>query len=209
MDLSRYYPNPALSNPSLLRESSALTWESAEQLVLRCLRQASHVVPTAPLGANAASSAPPTSSLGSLYVGELGLVYLRFRLSICFLQISSPLPLHSREELARQWRLEAIDLLEASTDFGQVARTRTKRFRRVTLLEGPEVGARALYAALLFHNGDLDRARQISTALIDQLDRSCRLLSKSECDVMYGRAGAIQTILWLRRELQDPEGGPS
>jgi Lanthionine synthetase C-like protein len=128
-------------------------------------------------------------------------VYLRFRLSKFFLYTSS-VPSDDREELARQWRLEALDVLKSSTGFGEVARA--KRFRRVTLLESPEVGARALHAALLFHNGEPDHARQVAAALIDQLDRSCRQLSTSECDVLYGRAGALQAVLWLRSELREP-----
>jgi hypothetical protein len=214
-DASRFYPNPAFLRPSTawagyLKEEEGSQaaderrrLQAATELVRRCLQGA------------AAGASRPGSSLGSLYVGELGLVYLRFRLSKLLLWLSESDSASSKDKGggnsegalrrdAERRRREALSLLGGDDDHEERGGDPRRKMRRVSLLEGPEVGAEALLAALHFHDGDRERASRVASRLLERLGRSCRDLPSSECDVLYGRAGAIQAVLFLRVELRDP-----
>lgn len=78
------------------------------------------------------------------------------------------------------------------------------RIGRVSLLEGREVGLEVILSCLLFRMGKGSVAMAHADVLIRRLDMACRSLPSSECDVLYGRAGALQAILFLRDELGAP-----
>jgi len=133
-----------------------------------------------------------------LYSGALGpRVYLR-------LQYAKKLKGTGLEEEANRLLQEALRIAQ-SVDSYEADRARNQR--RVTLLEGPYVGVMALTVVLLHAIGQRANAKQQANALIVYLEQLCQNLSSSECDILYGRAGALQVILYLRKELDDDRLG--
>jgi lantibiotic modifying enzyme len=70
-------------------------------------------------------------------------------------------------------------------------------------------GAKCLLAAALYSSGDAEAAQHHASELIERLGKTSADLHPAECDVMHGRAGALQAIWFLRTELQDPTFGSS
>lgn len=90
-----------------------------------------------------------------------------------------------------------------------VAAATSQRSRRVTLLESPYLRARAMQIVIghdLGHTNSKAMA-EAENILIAQLAKSCRGLPPQECDVLYGRAGALQVIFFLRQCLGNDKIG--
>lgn len=114
---------------------------------------------------------------GSLYSGSLGKVYILYQLD--------------RFEEARRHVLPHIGQSD----------------NRVTLLEGRKVGALALSCAIHCKLKDYSIMKEHSDMLLN-LFRYVHLdLPDSECDVMYGRAGFLHAILFVRKEIGDEKYG--
>ena len=71
------------------------------------------------------------------------------------------------------------------------------------------IGANCLLAAALYSSGDAEAARHHAYELIQRLEKISADLHPAECDVIHGRARALQAIWFLRQELQDPNFGKS
>lgn len=180
METSRFYPAPPLECTTAGQQ-----WDREEarrlarQLIGKCLHHYEN------------SRSP---SLGSLYCGGLGpCVYLRLRLAKQ-VRITDP-------KEARQLLQTALTIARDAVQHeeGQFHRSSF----RVSLLEGRWVGAKTLVCAVLHELGQRGEARQVADDLISVLGRQCLDLPTGECEVLYGRAGALQAILFLRNELQD------
>jgi hypothetical protein len=89
--------------------------------------------------------------------------------------------------------------------------SRSQRRFVVTLLEGTWVGAKCMLIAAENGLGYRDEAARHAMDLVRVLEGECRSdnLPPPQCEVLYGRAGAIQAILFVRSELQDRSLGKS
>jgi Lanthionine synthetase C-like protein len=138
-------------------------------------------------------------SFGTLYCGSLGpRVYLRYRMAQ---RVWSTNPGDASTLLDK-----ALQLARSSTEY-EYQRLQESSQRRITLLEGPFVDSRALLTVILHQKGQTRQAREEAASLIAYVRNACQSLPASECEVLYGRAGALQVILFLRDELGDTSLG--
>ena len=134
----------------------------------------------------------PRRSIGTLYVGALGsLVYLRFRMAQHVYDTD-------KNKAAKLLR-DALDVSEESL--------RHEGPVRVSLLEGAWFGAKALQCAILYRMDKAKESHNHAQELLNALEEECQTLPASECEVLYGRAGALQVIWFLREQLQDKSLG--
>jgi lantibiotic modifying enzyme len=184
MDTTRFYPNSLRSQKGLSNKCTRWTKHSfttvAQQLLELCVK-----------------SYEPTlqarGSLGSLYSGALGpLVYLRFCLAKHLKETDST--------AANKLLNDALEIAQVATK--QENAVRPKSHQRITLLEGPLFGAKAMLAAILHQMDRKEEALNEANDLISQLSELVEKVPSTECDVLYGRAGALQIILFLRKELE-------
>ncbi|CAB9500552.1 LanC-like protein 2 [Seminavis robusta] len=154
---------------------------------------------------SSSKSSSLSSQLGSLYKGALGpRVYLRLLMAQHLQKQQQSPSLDDQKEIA--------SLLQTALTLAQqvVQETETQKpQQRVTLLTGPYVGAKALLAALHQALGDAASAQQHANELIGFLQTHTATMHSRECEVLYGRAGAIQAILFLRQQLHDTQLGSS
>jgi Lanthionine synthetase C-like protein len=203
MDTSSFYPNKERrashhltpTHSSLLTESEC--WEHAKILMGRCCQHSSRRRRRRPEEESSSSAA---FTMGTLYCGDLGPeVYLRYRMA--------KVERNNNDDRNRRILLlnEALQILEdhcTSSSNGS---------NRVSLLESPWAGAQALEAAILrCLEAQKVNAQNHSCVgvvvhnLLDRLSQAVAVnLPPSECEVLYGRAGALQVILFLRHELND------
>jgi lantibiotic modifying enzyme len=184
MDTTRFYPNVLRSQEELSNEYTRWTKQRlttvAQQLLERCVQSYQPAVQA-------------QGSLGSLYTGALGpLVYLRFYLAKSLKKTDTT--------AANQLLNDALQLAQAATNLENAVRP--KCHQRITLLEGRFVGAKAMLAAILHQMDRKEEALKEANDLISQLCALAERVPSTECDVLYGRAGAIQVILFLRKELE-------
>lgn len=171
IDASRYFPNPYGTGVETVR----LTREECLQKAFSLFRQCQNYYHTTN------SQTPP----GSLYQGALGtLVFLPWKWAAVHRQLGHTT---KSNQLLREAR-QCVDRL-------------SHRSGRVTLLESPWVGARALQIAVLHDLGETTEATTAARDLAEQLRQACRALPPAECDVLYGRAGALHALLFVRRVL--------
>lgn len=74
---------------------------------------------------------------------------------------------------------------------------------RVTLLEGRKVGALAMSCAIHYKLKDDTILKDHLDMLLNVYDYVHSELPEQECDVMYGRAGFLHAILFVRKEIGD------
>ena len=138
----------------------------------------------------------------SLYIGRLGiLVYLRIKLATSSSSSSSSSINGSEKQkslLLSKARIEAERILQRAKK-----RSHSGRRFRVSLLEGPYVGAICMLVHIMTLSGDRHSAMQYANELISQLSTVCNSMDASECEVLYGRAGALQGIFYVRQVLKD------
>jgi hypothetical protein len=184
--------SPARETPSPVR----LTYRLQESLVSEEDVQSQHTL-LAQEFINACLR--KNTSEGNLYSGGIGpWVFLQMRLTqhlmrnphVC--RIKSMKPLKSAREA----------VVEALKD----AETRRGTFHP-SILTGEWVGAKCLMASVLYNSGDAPAARKHASDVVSRLEHECAKLPSMECDVLYGRAGVLQSIWYLRQELDDPEFG--
>jgi hypothetical protein len=197
MDATRFFPNPAARSASVDDQMMASgeqvqrVWRSvAQQLFERCLRNINH------------------QSLGAISVGALGpRVYLRCRMAQLMDRESAEAKQLLREGLSEVQL--ALKSYEPSEKENPLTKPTCRHSRRptVSLLERSYVGCKALSAVLHFELQDVTQARKDARDLIHALDHACLALPPDECDVLYGRAGALQTIFFLREGLHDDHLG--
>jgi lantibiotic modifying enzyme len=114
---------------------------------------------------------------GSLYTGSLGKVYILYRLN--------------RLHEASRHVLPHINQSD----------------NRFTLLEGRKVGALAMSCAIHFKLKNTEILREHSDMLLNLSHHVHSYLSEQECDVMYGKAGFLHAILFVRKEIGDDNYG--
>lgn len=176
MDTSRFYSPSVLERPCP-SWSSAQYFEMAETLTDKCI------------DAHANSHRP-----GTLYVGALGpLVYLRYRLAKYMKS--------TNVEKANRLFREALAVAENAIE--QHERAHDRRRCRVSLLEGTWVGVKALECAILYHLNQSDEVGQRVSEFLEVVQEACHRLPPAECEVLYGRSGGLQAVLFLRQELND------
>lgn len=146
----------------------------------------------------------------SLYLGSLGPnCYLRLRLA-----------LHEKKALERQIaqaiiKKDAIkkkeshinhllrDALRAADEI--IKHNNNGLDNTCSFLEGSKVSALALKSVILkVGMGKLEESNEVNREVLETVQRETALLLPSECEVLYGRAGALQIILFLRKYLQEP-----
>ena len=132
-------------------------------------------------------------SYSSLYCGDLGpQTYLR--LKWCENMAENKQEIQSILEDVKNVSLDAMGA------------SRKKRFV-VTLLEGRWIGAACMLVAAEHRLGNIKIAKNFAGEILRELKLNTRRLPPEECEVLYGRAGAIQAILLLRSELNDSTFG--
>jgi lantibiotic modifying enzyme len=132
-----------------------------------------------------------SSRKGSLYCGGLGPhVYLRYQLS--------------KITKSDNQRTELLQAAKAAAEYAYSCASQSSF--RVSLLEGKQIGALCLLAAIDYQLEIPDTKHTVSH-ILSLLDASTSQLPPSECEVLYGRAGAIQAALWLRQEFRDASIG--
>eukprot|EP00172_Hildenbrandia_rubra_P002453 Plantae.Rhodophyta-Hildenbrandia_rubra.ctg3309.p1 GENE.Plantae.Rhodophyta-Hildenbrandia_rubra.ctg3309~~Plantae.Rhodophyta-Hildenbrandia_rubra.ctg3309.p1 ORF type:complete len:388 (+),score=39.70 Plantae.Rhodophyta-Hildenbrandia_rubra.ctg3309:1042-2205(+) len=116
----------------------------------------------------------------SIYHGACGVALL-------YLRVADHYP-----ERASNYLSKALDICRAAE----------QRFHksRVTFLGGIP-GCWAVQAAIYRARGDEDACRDRVRRVLDVYDTTVRLLPAKECEVLYGRCGYLQAILFLRRSL--------
>ena len=132
---------------------------------------------------------------GSLYCGGLGPhVYLRYQMAkVC-----------NNEEQRLRLLIDAKKAAEYC--YRSVVSPSSSSFR-VSLLEGKQVGALCLLAAIDYQLGLSGTTQYSPSYIISLLEEHTYSLPSCECEVLYGRAGTIQAMLWLRQEWDDPTIG--
>jgi Lanthionine synthetase C-like protein len=173
MDYDSRYYHPTLLAQPCPNWSTSQYTQMAEQIMGRCLNHYRR---------------QPRRSAGSLYVGALGsLVFLRFRMAQHFCDTD-------KNKAAKLLR-DALEVSEESL--------RHEGPYRVSLLEGAWFGAKALQCAILYRMDKAKESQNHARELLNALEEECQALPASECEVLYGRAGALQVIWFLREQLQD------
>lgn len=105
---------------------------------------------------------------------------------------------------------DALEVSEESlTHYDDEGGPTTTRRRRVSLLEGAWFGAKALQCVILYRINKVKESQHHVQELLDALEEDCRALPATECEVLYGRAGALQVIWFLREQLHDKSIGKS
>jgi hypothetical protein len=137
-----------------------------------------------------------TSPGGTILTGGLGAAcFLRLKMSETIL-MNNP---------NRQLNTLKAALSDAKSAL-KVAENRKSTFC-VSIFTGEYVGAKCLYAATLYKLNRKEEAFEHACHLIRWLEDACDKLPVEECDIMYGRAGALKTIWFLRQELDDSNLG--
>jgi hypothetical protein len=95
---------------------------------------------------------------------------------------------------------DALEIAQAATNLENAVRP--KSYQRITLLESHFFGAKAILAAILHQMDRKEEALNEANDLISQLSELVDKVPSTECDVLYKRAGALQIILFLRKELE-------
>lgn len=212
MNTGRYFPTPSLvvvaaskddSRTSIPTHSKDEYYSVARDLANRCFL---HYEP---------EDAPTQQShYGSLYSGGLGpCTYLRLRLALHHQSLNTD---RGREEAISLLR-DGIQATEATLRGESSSGGGTKRPRRerCTLLEGRSIGALAMHCALLHAMGRDDEAQISADHLLamakndgdDSGMSPLQALQDGECEVLYGRAGYLQAILFIRSYLSNPTYG--
>ena len=172
---SRYFPHPANLADARVDDPFPL----AIQVYERCRSQLQN------------------TKFGTLYTGRLGVA--------CYLPllIAEQLPEREAVEYLEDAKQSAIHALqETPKDFSGGGSTTTKKFR-VTLLEGAWVGAKAMLAVICDRLSQTSEAQAHASELLQTLDEAVDRLPPSDCDILYGRAGALQVIWFLRVHLRE------
>ena len=170
------------------------------------------------------------SRYNSLYIGELGTrCYLPYRLAtsksfdLDFISSFKNIPGNNTTK-QKQIELARWDILQEALSFAEQVRNKQKASgrQRISLLEGNLVGALVMHIVIsnsmlsLVENVDIkentiaslkdgmeDSQHELLTfALTDVME-----LAPSECEILYGRAGYLKAIAFIRREIGDPEYG--
>ena len=221
VDSSRHFKNRAASSTTSSSTSSngggaakrqEENWDAetcttvARQLMKKCLEHYEGI----------SRGQQKNRSMGTLYHGALGArVYLRYRMAqhLKSLKAQGPSTKKVRSSSRSASDGEINDLLkEALKTAREAVEIETERMQRheirVSLLEGALVGAKALLAAILHYVGGREQeANEEATELLELLEEHTASLDSAECEVLYGRAGAIQAILFLRHEFGDETFG--
>ena len=142
-----------------------------------------------------------SSRKGSLYTGGLGPhVYLR-------LKLAQRIPANDTDYNSSQERKALLVKAKHAADYA-LQQSASSSFR-VSLLEGKWVGAKCLLAAIEHQLGNPKKAQNHAQEVVERLEQECSslILPSGECEILYGRAGALQAIFFLRSELQDSSLG--
>ena len=188
VDVSRYFSNPYTAqmlgeNEKQILHDQETSLKRAHQLLHKCQRHYS-------------KRTFQNDDFGSLYHGSLGVrVYLPWKLAATHRALG-------HKEQANQYLQDAQQQAEKA-----VLSLSSRSYRRVTLLESPWVGAKALQIAIWNDLHQHEKAQKEAHQLAVQLAQSCTRLPSHENDVLYGRAGAVQAILFLRRVLDNRQIG--
>ena len=146
---------------------------------------------------------------GSLYRGALGArVFLPWKLATTVYRSTADQDGSPYNYLLEQVALPCVNEAMEAVNAIDVAGTsfHRKMMRRVTLLESPWVGATVMHIVIhheLAKRKDATETTSRASALAEKLVQVCDPLHfpREECDVLYGRAGAIQAILFLRQAI--------
>jgi len=141
---------------------------------------------------------------GTIYTGNLGpCAFLRLQLARHLKIIKKNKYTYFGDATIKNDNLLADALQAADNTLTEVSvRCRS----RSTLLQGSTIGARALKAAIYREKGQHFEAKNEEIKLMSLLSHSVKAISSEECDVLYGRAGVLQVILFLRQNFNSTVG---
>ena len=233
MNPNRYFSNPFLPSTSESSQNSQrddaspskeFLVQKAFELFQKCCSYYEHHVPVNNVDTGESSSARRIDAryIGSLYIGGLGpCAYLAWKVATSP-YYSALVDTNTRHETTRQQLLaHALDVCNDSLKYHRWD------YPRLTLLEGPVVGALVVKCLilntlllLLLENKDYDKnlkekecedtlPRPDSTTLsleiqqckqgLLQLVSSVQSLDVSQCEVLYGRSGYLLAIYFLTK----------
>jgi hypothetical protein len=167
------------------------------------------------------------SRRNSLYIGDLGTkCFLPYRLATSKTFALDLLPPQKGKcEDVVQVHIEQArwDVLAEALSFAKYVRQQQRgRSQRVSLLEGELVGALTMNIVICHAMLSLVDSLDIEESKVSSLEsnmKSCQddlltfcysdvmELPPSECEILYGRAGYLKSIAFVRRELSDPQFG--
>jgi hypothetical protein len=132
---------------------------------------------------------------GNLLNGGLGVaVYLRVKLS----------EIETNPSKASEYLNAALDYAQAAVDD---SRFDSGEKKYLSLISGDTIGSHCLLASVLLRLGKRDKAKTIADAVAAKLADLYEVCDKDDCSVLFGLAGALQAIWFLRKELCDPSFG--
>ncbi|KAL3930985.1 MAG: hypothetical protein SGBAC_011518 [Bacillariaceae sp.] len=173
IDDTRYFSSTLLERYTLHSQEDLISF--ASDVTGQCCSQASDVP-------------PKKLHLGSLYSGELGpQVYGRLQWAM-------------RRNTPPQEKKKYLDLAKMAAEQSlEHAQASTSEKQRVSLLESKWVGSMVMLIAI---EQEIEIRDELCENLLRELTSRCKNLADQECEILYGRAGAMQSILWLRSEMQ-------
>lgn len=142
---------------------------------------------------------------GNLWSGDLGAsVYLRIKLS----------EKDPSSESSRRYLQTALDLLRPSMEGKTESSTSTchnNESSHLSLLSNAFVGSRCLLACLLMRLGQREEACEVALSVLGEISAMYEKGSNDngnyDCSILFGLAGALQAIWFLRTELGDERFG--
>ena len=185
MDDTRYFPIPSLDSSKLLPHHHIDT--IINSLSSQCWQHY--------------QSSNHNRQYHSIYIGSLGpCAFVRYRLAL------------STEEKEQKLQLlqdaaKAVHNVQLSTESASSSR------QRISLLEGEHIGALALSSAIHYAHYTCTNSKfallEVSQCKREILDigRYVQTLPAEECEVLYGRAGYLHTIAFIRSTANDPDFG--
>ena len=186
MDNTRHFPVPSLESSSNLPHHHTIITSLSSQCWQHYYNQSSNF----------------DRQYHSIYIGSLGpCAFVRYRLALSIEDRDQKLQLLHDASKAVQNVLLATESADSSR-------------QRVTLLEGERIGALALSSAFYYAhytctNSNLELL-EVSTCKREILEigsRYVKTLPAEECEVLYGRAGYLRVIAFVRCTTNDPEFG--
>ena len=135
------------------------------------------------------------SSQGSLYCGKLGSCSY-----LCLKMANHP---NFTSQKVKYLLDKASNVADAALEYsiGQ------NRHERVSLLEGHLLGAVLMKCAILNKYGKHSEATALADDILTFISSEVKKLPEDDCEVLYGRAGSLQAILFLRKTFEDNDFG--
>ncbi len=215
-DFTRCFPVPFLPKPEYsgvnLRGHKSQFQQFSIQLATQCWNHYENNINTSNSGNRHGRNQHHAKSI---YVGSLGTCsYVRY----CFAQSLSCTRSENEKERKHQLLLKSLTEIENVLDAYQQPSSSFQSSRRpvkITLLEGERVGALSLKAAVCYDLKSCTVQEELAEIGLNVAKRQLLEIGTSivlnmprgECEVLYGRAGFLQAIAFVRSNTDDKSFG--